>query len=148
MIWIMSKVAFCLLQSCLPGYYRVDGILFGGICQPCECHGHATECDIHGVCFVSLFPKPRVPSPTLPKVICRAECFLKIASSIEDYPCPCRPQRKFSDFSSCHKMFPATAQHTLFLEKKKKRYFGENGKGICNFIAGLLLEQQIYFVRL
>ncbi|XP_058532986.1 laminin subunit alpha-1 isoform X2 [Ochotona princeps] len=37
-------------ESCLPGYYRVDGILFGGICQPCECHGHAVECDIHGVC--------------------------------------------------------------------------------------------------
>lgn len=43
-----------LLQSCLPGYYRVDGILFGGICQPCECHGHASECDIHGICSVSL----------------------------------------------------------------------------------------------
>uniref|UniRef100_A0A8B9S3L0 Laminin subunit alpha-1 n=1 Tax=Apteryx owenii TaxID=8824 RepID=A0A8B9S3L0_APTOW len=37
-------------ESCLPGYYRVDGILFGGICQPCKCNGHATECDIHGVC--------------------------------------------------------------------------------------------------
>ncbi|KAM9633189.1 laminin subunit alpha-1 [Trichechus inunguis] len=37
-------------ESCLSGYYRVDGILFGGICQPCECHGHATACDIHGVC--------------------------------------------------------------------------------------------------
>ncbi|XP_036274949.1 laminin subunit alpha-1 [Pipistrellus kuhlii] len=39
-------------ESCLPGYYRVDGILFGGICQPCECHGHAAECDIQGVCLV------------------------------------------------------------------------------------------------
>ncbi|XP_021041837.1 laminin subunit alpha-1 isoform X1 [Mus caroli] len=39
-------------EACLPGYYRVDGILFGGICQPCECHGHASECDIHGVCSV------------------------------------------------------------------------------------------------
>ncbi|XP_042555133.1 laminin subunit alpha-1 [Dipodomys spectabilis] len=38
-------------ETCIPGYYRVDGILFGGICQPCECHGHASECDIHGVCF-------------------------------------------------------------------------------------------------
>ncbi|XP_066103211.1 laminin subunit alpha-1 [Saccopteryx bilineata] len=38
-------------ETCLSGYYRVDGILFGGICQPCECHGHAAECDIHGVCF-------------------------------------------------------------------------------------------------
>ncbi|NXY84481.1 LAMA1 protein, partial [Alcedo cyanopectus] len=37
-------------ESCLPGYYRVDGILFGGICQPCRCNGHAAECDIHGVC--------------------------------------------------------------------------------------------------
>ncbi|CAK6447793.1 unnamed protein product [Pipistrellus nathusii] len=38
-------------ESCLPGYYRVDGILFGGICQPCECHGHAAECDIQGICL-------------------------------------------------------------------------------------------------
>uniref|UniRef100_A0A8C5X3Z9 Laminin subunit alpha 1 n=1 Tax=Malurus cyaneus samueli TaxID=2593467 RepID=A0A8C5X3Z9_9PASS len=38
-------------ESCLPGYYRVDGILFGGICQPCKCNGHAAECDIHGVCL-------------------------------------------------------------------------------------------------
>uniref|UniRef100_A0A8C9AUH6 Laminin subunit alpha-2 n=1 Tax=Prolemur simus TaxID=1328070 RepID=A0A8C9AUH6_PROSS len=38
-------------ESCLSGYYRVDGILFGGICQPCECHGHAAECDVHGVCI-------------------------------------------------------------------------------------------------
>ncbi|XP_010636969.1 laminin subunit alpha-1 isoform X1 [Fukomys damarensis] len=38
-------------ESCQPGYYRVDGILFGGICQPCECHGHAWECDAHGVCL-------------------------------------------------------------------------------------------------
>ncbi|XP_062932695.1 laminin subunit alpha-1 [Cynocephalus volans] len=37
-------------ESCLSGYYRVDGILFGGICQPCECHGHAAECDIRGIC--------------------------------------------------------------------------------------------------
>ncbi|XP_052049480.1 laminin subunit alpha-1 [Apodemus sylvaticus] len=37
-------------EACLPGYYRVDGILFGGICQPCECHGHSSECDIHGIC--------------------------------------------------------------------------------------------------
>ncbi|KAM4688464.1 laminin subunit alpha-1 [Discoglossus pictus] len=38
-------------ESCSPGFYRVGGTLFGGICQPCECNGHATECDIHGVCY-------------------------------------------------------------------------------------------------
>uniref|UniRef100_A0A8C3CQ85 Laminin subunit alpha-1 n=1 Tax=Cairina moschata TaxID=8855 RepID=A0A8C3CQ85_CAIMO len=48
MLLLFPPVSF---QSCLPGYYRVDGILFGGICQPCKCNGHATECDIQGVCF-------------------------------------------------------------------------------------------------
>ncbi|KAM4704989.1 laminin subunit alpha-1 [Rhinophrynus dorsalis] len=38
-------------ESCSPGHYRVGGTLFGGICQPCECNGHATECDINGACF-------------------------------------------------------------------------------------------------
>ncbi|XP_058033280.1 laminin subunit alpha-1 [Ahaetulla prasina] len=38
-------------ESCVPGYYRVDAILFGGICLPCDCNGHATECDNHGVCI-------------------------------------------------------------------------------------------------
>lgn len=61
------------LQSCLSGYYRVDGILFGGICQPCECHGHAAECDFQGVCFVSLsktfyLAPPPSPTPQSPAV--------------------------------------------------------------------------------
>lgn len=50
------------LQACLPGYYRVDGILFGGICQPCECHGHSSECDIHGICSVSFLLTLCVPN--------------------------------------------------------------------------------------
>uniref|UniRef100_A0A668THK2 Uncharacterized protein n=1 Tax=Oreochromis aureus TaxID=47969 RepID=A0A668THK2_OREAU len=37
-------------ESCLPGFYRVGGILFGGNCMQCECNDHATECDINGVC--------------------------------------------------------------------------------------------------
>ncbi|KAH0617809.1 hypothetical protein JD844_016413 [Phrynosoma platyrhinos] len=42
-------------ESCLPGYYRVDGILFGGICLQCDCNGHATECDVHGVCLFGYY---------------------------------------------------------------------------------------------
>ncbi|XP_069778449.1 laminin subunit alpha-1 isoform X2 [Narcine bancroftii] len=38
-------------ESCIPGFYHVDGILFGGICQQCECNGHATECDTNGTCL-------------------------------------------------------------------------------------------------
>uniref|UniRef100_A0A8C8SLQ1 Laminin subunit alpha-2 n=1 Tax=Pelusios castaneus TaxID=367368 RepID=A0A8C8SLQ1_9SAUR len=47
----LTFISYSCCISCLSGYYRVGGILFGGICQPCECNGHATECDIHGVCF-------------------------------------------------------------------------------------------------
>ncbi|KAM3860333.1 laminin subunit alpha-1 [Diretmus argenteus] len=38
-------------ESCLPGFYRVGGVLFGGNCLQCECNDHATECDINGVCL-------------------------------------------------------------------------------------------------
>ncbi|XP_030253759.1 laminin subunit alpha-1 isoform X2 [Sparus aurata] len=38
-------------EMCLPGFYRVGGVLFGGNCMQCECYDHATECDINGVCL-------------------------------------------------------------------------------------------------
>ncbi|KAM8731402.1 laminin subunit alpha-1 isoform 1-T1 [Acanthopagrus schlegelii] len=38
-------------ELCLPGFYRVGGVLFGGNCMQCECYDHATECDINGVCL-------------------------------------------------------------------------------------------------
>uniref|UniRef100_UPI003AAA22B1 laminin subunit alpha-1-like n=1 Tax=Centroberyx gerrardi TaxID=166262 RepID=UPI003AAA22B1 len=37
-------------ESCLSGFYRVGGVLFGGNCMQCECNDHAAECDINGVC--------------------------------------------------------------------------------------------------
>ncbi|MEQ2204963.1 hypothetical protein XENOCAPTIV_022010, partial [Xenoophorus captivus] len=40
----------CMLQACLPGFYRVGGVLFGGNCMQCECNAHSTQCDISGVC--------------------------------------------------------------------------------------------------
>lgn len=42
-------------EECAPGYYRVDGP-HGGYCEPCDCHGHATECDVEtGICIVSIY---------------------------------------------------------------------------------------------
>ncbi|XP_062236101.1 laminin subunit alpha-1 [Platichthys flesus] len=38
-------------ETCLPGFYRVGGVLFGGNCMQCECNDHATECDLNGVCL-------------------------------------------------------------------------------------------------
>ncbi|XP_068604397.1 laminin subunit alpha-1 [Brachionichthys hirsutus] len=38
-------------ETCLPGFYRVGGALFGGNCMRCECNDHAPECDIDGNCL-------------------------------------------------------------------------------------------------
>ncbi|XP_038056132.1 laminin subunit alpha-2-like [Patiria miniata] len=39
-------------ESCEIGYRRVDGVLLNGICEPCHCNNHATECsDFTAECF-------------------------------------------------------------------------------------------------
>uniref|UniRef100_F1KPK5 Basement membrane proteoglycan n=1 Tax=Ascaris suum TaxID=6253 RepID=F1KPK5_ASCSU len=38
-------------EDCAPGYSRTGGGLYLGLCERCECHGHATQCDKeHGFC--------------------------------------------------------------------------------------------------
>lgn len=32
-------------ESCWPRHRRVNGTVFGGICEPCQCFGHADSCD-------------------------------------------------------------------------------------------------------
>lgn len=42
-------------EDCAPGYTRIGGGLYLGLCEPCECNGHSDECDVEtGVCHVSL----------------------------------------------------------------------------------------------
>uniref|UniRef100_A0A8C5AUH5 Laminin subunit alpha 1 n=1 Tax=Gadus morhua TaxID=8049 RepID=A0A8C5AUH5_GADMO len=38
-------------ESCAAGFYRLGGVMFGGLCLQCECNDHAAECDINGVCL-------------------------------------------------------------------------------------------------
>uniref|UniRef100_A0A8D2D8T9 Laminin subunit alpha-2 n=1 Tax=Sciurus vulgaris TaxID=55149 RepID=A0A8D2D8T9_SCIVU len=39
-------------ESCWPRHRRVNGTVFGGICEPCRCFGHAESCDdITGECL-------------------------------------------------------------------------------------------------
>ncbi|XP_018320894.1 laminin subunit alpha [Agrilus planipennis] len=39
-------------EDCAPGYYRISTGPHGGYCVPCQCNGHADECDVHtGLCF-------------------------------------------------------------------------------------------------
>nr|XP_042118101.1 laminin subunit alpha-2 isoform X5 [Peromyscus maniculatus bairdii] len=39
-------------KSCWPRHRRVNGTIFGGTCEPCQCFGHAESCDdITGECL-------------------------------------------------------------------------------------------------
>lgn len=41
-------------EDCDYGYTRSDAGLYLALCEPCNCHGHSTECDAEtGVCSVS-----------------------------------------------------------------------------------------------
>ncbi|XP_029351939.1 laminin subunit alpha-2 isoform X3 [Echeneis naucrates] len=32
-------------EACLPGFRRVNGHLYNGVCEACHCHGHSSRCD-------------------------------------------------------------------------------------------------------
>ncbi|XP_034018533.1 laminin subunit alpha-2 isoform X2 [Thalassophryne amazonica] len=32
-------------EMCHPGFRRVEGMQYNGVCEACRCHGHATQCD-------------------------------------------------------------------------------------------------------
>ncbi|CAB3410943.1 unnamed protein product [Caenorhabditis bovis] len=39
-------------EDCAPGYSRTGGGLYLGLCEKCECHGHASQCDKeYGYCL-------------------------------------------------------------------------------------------------
>ncbi|XP_056260712.1 laminin subunit alpha-2 isoform X4 [Seriola aureovittata] len=39
-------------EACVPGFRRVNGDLYNGVCEACHCHGHATQChEVTGHCL-------------------------------------------------------------------------------------------------
>ncbi|GAA6214860.1 laminin subunit alpha-2 isoform X1 [Lates japonicus] len=39
-------------EACIPGFRRVNGNLYNGVCEACHCHGHATQChEVTGHCL-------------------------------------------------------------------------------------------------
>uniref|UniRef100_A0AAQ5XDM4 Laminin subunit alpha 2 n=1 Tax=Amphiprion ocellaris TaxID=80972 RepID=A0AAQ5XDM4_AMPOC len=39
-------------EACIPGFRRVNGNLYNGVCEPCRCHGHTTQChEVTGHCL-------------------------------------------------------------------------------------------------
>uniref|UniRef100_H2M6A1 Laminin, alpha 2 n=1 Tax=Oryzias latipes TaxID=8090 RepID=H2M6A1_ORYLA len=50
MLQVCSPIV--VFQTCVPGFRRVNGNLYHGVCEPCRCHGHATQChEITGHCL-------------------------------------------------------------------------------------------------
>ena len=53
-------------QLCSPGYFSLQSDAMGPICQPCQCHGHATSCHPNtGVC-----ESPTVRMEILSQIMC------------------------------------------------------------------------------
>ncbi|XP_068198951.1 laminin subunit alpha-2 isoform X1 [Antennarius striatus] len=56
-----SAVEFCYCppeydgtscEECIPGFRRVNGDLYDGVCEACRCHGHAAQChEVTGHCL-------------------------------------------------------------------------------------------------
>uniref|UniRef100_A0A8C6UKU4 Basement membrane-specific heparan sulfate proteoglycan core protein n=1 Tax=Neogobius melanostomus TaxID=47308 RepID=A0A8C6UKU4_9GOBI len=41
-----------VFQSCASGFRRVNGVLYNGFCEACQCHGHSSQCDeVTGHCL-------------------------------------------------------------------------------------------------
>uniref|UniRef100_A0A3Q4M2R1 Laminin subunit alpha-2 n=1 Tax=Neolamprologus brichardi TaxID=32507 RepID=A0A3Q4M2R1_NEOBR len=39
-------------EACVLGFRRVNGNLYNGVCEPCHCHGHTTQChEVTGHCL-------------------------------------------------------------------------------------------------
>ncbi|CAB1436741.1 unnamed protein product [Pleuronectes platessa] len=39
-------------ETCIPGFRRVNGDVYNGVCEACLCHGHATQChEVTGHCL-------------------------------------------------------------------------------------------------
>ncbi|XP_071058103.1 laminin subunit alpha-2 isoform X1 [Pseudochaenichthys georgianus] len=39
-------------ETCVPGFRRVNGNLYSGVCEACRCHGHSTQChEVTGHCL-------------------------------------------------------------------------------------------------
>uniref|UniRef100_A0A8C4I4G9 Basement membrane-specific heparan sulfate proteoglycan core protein n=1 Tax=Dicentrarchus labrax TaxID=13489 RepID=A0A8C4I4G9_DICLA len=39
-------------EACIPGFRRVNGNLYNGLCEACHCHGHSTQChEVTGHCL-------------------------------------------------------------------------------------------------
>ncbi|KAM7367692.1 hypothetical protein PAMP_013975 [Pampus punctatissimus] len=39
-------------EGCVPGFRRVNGDLYNGVCEACHCHGHGTQChEVTGHCL-------------------------------------------------------------------------------------------------
>lgn len=49
----LSLNCFWVFQACVPGFRRVNGNLYNGVCAACHCHGHASQChEVTGHCLV------------------------------------------------------------------------------------------------
>nr|XP_019584999.1 PREDICTED: laminin subunit alpha-2 isoform X4 [Rhinolophus sinicus] len=88
-------------KSCWPRHRRVNGTIFGGICEPCQCFGHAESCDdITGEC---LHCKDNTDGPYCNKCLPGFYGDPTKGTSEDCQPCACPLNIPSNNFSpTCH----------------------------------------------
>lgn len=50
---VKTFTSVCVFQACIPGFRRINGNLYNGVCEACYCHGHTSQChELTGHCLV------------------------------------------------------------------------------------------------
>lgn len=88
-------------ESCWPRHRRVNGTILGGICEPCQCFGHAESCDdITGEC---LNCKDHTDGPYCNKCLPGFYGDPTKGTSDDCQPCACPLNSPSNNFSpTCH----------------------------------------------
>ncbi|XP_077409138.1 laminin subunit alpha-2 isoform X2 [Vanacampus margaritifer] len=88
-------------EACVAGFRRVDGNLYNGVCEPCHCHGHATQC--HQITGHCLDCSHRTAGPHCD--ICQTGFYgdATRGSATDCHPCACPLTVPGNNFSpTCH----------------------------------------------
>uniref|UniRef100_A0AAQ4RFF4 Basement membrane-specific heparan sulfate proteoglycan core protein n=1 Tax=Gasterosteus aculeatus aculeatus TaxID=481459 RepID=A0AAQ4RFF4_GASAC len=49
---VKTFTSVCVFQACIPGFRRINGNLYNGVCEACYCHGHTSQChELTGHCL-------------------------------------------------------------------------------------------------
>uniref|UniRef100_A0A8C5D3E4 Basement membrane-specific heparan sulfate proteoglycan core protein n=1 Tax=Gadus morhua TaxID=8049 RepID=A0A8C5D3E4_GADMO len=91
-------------EGCVAGFRRVNGALYGGVCEACRCHGHSAHChQVTGQCLVSGDCSHRTAGPYCGACLPGYYGNATHGSADDCQPCACPLSLPSNNFSpTCH----------------------------------------------